>query len=106
MNKFDFSSRKVFITGGSRGIGRASAQLFARSGAQVAFTYHSNLAAAEETLKSLEGKGHVFYQVDMAEAEAVHKTVHQAAQALGGLDILINNAGVFFWGNFFNQCSS
>lgn len=95
MVKYDFSGKKVLITGSSRGVGRAAAQLFARSGAKVGVHFHQNDVAARECLDSLEGDGHRLLQADMAEPQAVRTMVRQAHQALGGLDILVNNAGVF-----------
>lgn len=88
-------SRAVLVTGGSRGIGRAVAQAFAASGDRVAVHYGSSASSAEQTLASLAGDGHVTIQADLADAEQVRRAVDDAAQRLGGLDVLINNAGVF-----------
>jgi 3-oxoacyl-[acyl-carrier protein] reductase len=87
----DFTNKVVLVTGGSRGIGRAIAQQFAR----VIVHYNSNLAAAEETLASLAGEGHLLVQADMKDAEAVKEMVETAVSHYGRLDILINNAGIF-----------
>ncbi len=90
-----FQNQKVFITGGSRGIGRATALAFAQSGAQVCFTYHDNESAAQDTLTQLAGQGHLALQLDMGDANQVKKTIEEAAERLGGLTILVNNAGIF-----------
>ena len=91
----EFSGKKVLITGGSRGIGRACALGFAERGATVAINYRGNAAAAEETLAMLPGDGHVALQADVADPEAVKGLVDAAVEALGGLDIAVNNAGIF-----------
>ena len=88
-------SRAVLVTGGSRGIGRAVAQAFAAAGDRVAVHCGSDRQAAEQTLATLEGDGHAVLQADLADAGAVRDLVDGAAAALGGLDVLVNNAGVF-----------
>lgn len=91
----DFNEKCVLITGASRGIGRVTAQQFAERGARVAVHYHSNRAAAEETLASLSGTGHCIVQADIADATAVQNMVRQAVAALGRIDILVNNAAIY-----------
>lgn len=88
-------SRAVLVTGASRGIGRAVAQVFAAGGARVAVHCGSRLDDAEQTVASLDGEGHVVVQADLADAEQVRRAVDTAAEQLGGLDVLVNNAGVF-----------
>lgn len=88
-------SRAVLVTGASRGIGRTVAQAFAALGDRVAVHYGSSAAEAERTLASLSGDGHTIVQADMAEAEQVRRAVEGAAEGLGGLDVLVNNAGIF-----------
>jgi len=88
-------SRGVLVTGASRGIGRAVAQAFAANGDCVAVHYGSSAESAAETLDSLDGSGHVTVQADIADAEQVRRAVDAAAEGLGGLDVLVNNAGVF-----------
>ena len=89
------SSRAVLVTGGSRGIGRVIARSFADRGDRVAVHFGSSRDQAEEVLTALPGSGHALVQADMADAEAVGAMVDSAASALGGLDVLVNNAGVF-----------
>ena len=89
-------SRAVLVTGASRGIGRAVAEAFAAQGDRIAVHFGSNADAAEQTLEHLAGSGHVLVQVDLADAEQVRRVVDGAAEQLGGLDVLVNNAGVFF----------
>ncbi|MGY1830297.1 SDR family NAD(P)-dependent oxidoreductase [Geodermatophilus sp. SYSU D01180] len=89
------SSRAVLVTGGSRGIGRAIARAFAGRGDRVAVHWGSSEERAEAVLAELPGTGHALVQADMTDAEAVGTMVDAAAEALGGLDVLVNNAGVF-----------
>lgn len=90
-----FTNQKVLITGSSRGIGRAAAQLFAQAGAQVVVHYHRNEAAGRETLDSLTGSGHHLLQADLAEPDQVRRLVQTAHSLLERLDVLVNNAGIF-----------
>ena len=87
--------RGVLVTGGSRGIGAAIARAFASQGDRVAVHYGASARAAEEVLASLAGEGHVTVQADMAQPDAVRTAVDRAAERLGRLDVLVNNAGVF-----------
>jgi 3-oxoacyl-[acyl-carrier protein] reductase len=88
--------RAVLVTGASRGIGRAVARAFAAHGDRVAVHYHESAAPAERLVAELPGRGHVAVQADLADAEAVRHMVEAAAGALGGIDVLVNNAAVFF----------
>ncbi|NYJ07782.1 SDR family NAD(P)-dependent oxidoreductase [Petropleomorpha daqingensis] len=88
-------ARGVLVTGGSRGIGRVIARAFAERGDRVAVHWGSSRERAEEVLAGLPGEGHALVQADMAEPEAVGAMVDDAAAALGRLDVLVNNAGVF-----------
>jgi NAD(P)-dependent dehydrogenase (short-subunit alcohol dehydrogenase family) len=89
------AGRAVLVTGGSRGIGAAVARAFADQGDRVAVHYGAARAAAEEVHASLRGEGHVVVGADLADPEAVRAMVAAAAEGLGGLDVLVNNAGVF-----------
>jgi len=91
----DFTGKQVLITGGSRGIGRACAVGFAERGARVAINYRSNASAAEATLTELPGDGHVMLQADVTDPQAVENLVAAAVEAMGGLDIVVNNAGIW-----------
>jgi 3-oxoacyl-[acyl-carrier protein] reductase len=83
------------VTGASRGIGRAIAQAFAAAGDRVAVHHRDTAALAAEVLAGLPGAGHAVVQADLADAAAVRRMVDDAHDALGGLDVLVNNAGVF-----------
>jgi len=92
---FNFTNKNVLITGGSRGIGKVTAQLFADHGANVAITYKTNRAAAEETLASLKPGNHAIYQLDVADAEATQHFFTLYEAAYNHPDILVNNAAIF-----------
>jgi 3-oxoacyl-[acyl-carrier protein] reductase len=89
------TSRKILVTGSSRGIGRAVAQAFARGGDTVAVHHRDSPALAAEVLAGLPGDGHVIVQADIADPEAVRRMVNSAADQLGGLDVLVNNAASY-----------
>ncbi len=92
----DFSDRRVVVAGGSRGIGRAIALGFARAGAAVSICARGvpGLEAARAEIAALGGAAHAM-SVDLANAEAIKGYLPAAAEALGGLDILVNNASAF-----------
>ena len=87
--------RRVLVTGASRGIGRAIAHAFAESGDSVAVHHRSNADLAEQARDALPGEGHAVVQADIGDPDAVRRAVDAAADGLGGLDVLVNNAGVF-----------
>jgi NAD(P)-dependent dehydrogenase (short-subunit alcohol dehydrogenase family) len=84
----------VLVTGASRGIGRAIAVALAGRGDQVAVHYGSDRAAAEQTLGLLDGTGHTVVGGDLSRPEGAETIVTTAAQALGGIDVLVNNAAL------------
>lgn len=86
--------RNVLITGGTSGIGRACAVLFARAGARVAVTYRSNPDAARELGAQLEGEGADFLAIrsDASQQGDVAQAV-EAASVWGPVDVLVNNVG-------------
>jgi 3-oxoacyl-[acyl-carrier protein] reductase len=88
--------KKAFITGGSRGLGKALCEVFAREGADVAFNYHSDDAAAQQTLQCLEKLGvkAFAYKVSVTDKDAIKEMVADIIKNFGRLDILVNNAAV------------
>ena len=91
----DLTGKTAIVTGGSRGIGRAICLELARRGANVAFSYAGNAAAAQETVELVEQTGATARAVqgDVTCADAAKELV-DAAKELGGVDILVNNAGI------------
>jgi NAD(P)-dependent dehydrogenase (short-subunit alcohol dehydrogenase family) len=91
----EFVGKRALVTGASRGIGRGVAGQLAAGGAAVAVHYNRGRDGAEETRDSLVGKGHALVQADLSVPDAAQAMIEQAVAALGGLDILINNAGIY-----------
>jgi 3-oxoacyl-[acyl-carrier protein] reductase len=93
---FELKDRVAVVTGGSRGIGRASAIALGRAGAHVVVNYVGNEAAAAEALEQVRaagGKGEIA-RFDVADADAVEESFRDVHKRLGRLDILVNNAGL------------
>src|SRR5581483_10785501 len=88
-------ARAVLVTGASRGIGRAVARAFAELGDRVAVHYGASAELAAQVVSELPGSGHTVVQADLADPEAVRRMVDQAHADLGGLDVLVNNAGTY-----------
>ena len=86
----------AIVTGSSRGIGAAVAERFARDGYDVAVNYHTSEAAAETTADAVRDAGReaVVVGADVSDADAAARLVDAAADELGGVDHLVNNAGI------------
>lgn len=86
----------ALVTGASRGIGRGIALALAGAGFDVVVNYASNLAAAEDTAGEIEklGARAALVRADVGDAEDRARLVHEAHVAFGGIDLLVNNAGV------------
>lgn len=90
------SGKKALITGGSRGIGKSIVEIYAMQGADVAFTYRSSSAEAEEVEKLAKQYNvrAISFQSDASDYHAAEKLVQDVLAEFGTIDILINNAGI------------
>jgi 3-oxoacyl-[acyl-carrier protein] reductase len=86
--------KKILITGGSRGIGAGIARHLANEGATVALTYANRSDAAEAVVKELSGDAHFCLKMDVSDAESINAGISQVLETFGGLDGLVNNAGI------------
>lgn len=93
--KIDFDGKVVLVTGSSRGIGKAAAEMFASSGARVIIHYKKNKSAAEKVLNALKGAGHSSVQADISNPADVEEMVKEIIKRYRHIDILVNNAGIY-----------
>ena len=90
-------NKRVVVTGGSRGIGKAIALAFAREGAEVCITYASNDEAAQETLSLLNethADNHIALKGDVTDGDFAKEVALHMKDIFGGVDVLVNNAGI------------
>lgn len=90
----NLKDHKILVTGGSRGIGAGIARYLASQGARVAITYASRSDSAEEVIGQLPGDGHFHFKMDVSDEGSVAAGISQALETFGGLDGLVNNAGI------------
>jgi 3-oxoacyl-[acyl-carrier protein] reductase len=92
----DKTSRVAIVTGASRGIGAAVAERLAADGFTVVINYSANAKPAETLAREIEGKGGraLAIKADVADPDAVRGMFDAAAAAFGGIDVLVNNAGI------------
>jgi NAD(P)-dependent dehydrogenase (short-subunit alcohol dehydrogenase family) len=90
-----FTGARVLVTGASRGIGRAIAVSFADAGARVAVHFARDEQAARETVDALAGEGHVCLRADLSDPADAERLIREMVARLGGLDVLVNNAGIY-----------
>jgi 3-oxoacyl-[acyl-carrier protein] reductase len=92
----DLKDKVALVTGGSRGIGRAIATELGRRGASVMINYHENADAAESVEKEIEAAGGkaMIFQADVSDFAQAEALVKATIESFGGLDVLVNNAGI------------
>lgn len=90
----NLQNKRYFVTGASRGIGAAIVSHLATDGAQVAFTYSTNEAKAQELLKSLNGQGHLCFQLDVGNQDQVDSITQKLYESWPEIDGVVNNAGI------------
>jgi len=90
------TTRTAIVTGGSRGIGAAIAQRLAKDGFTVVINYAGNAAEAEKLVAKIKQKGNraISVQADVSDPAAMRRMFDQVAETLGGVDVLVNNAGI------------
>ncbi|MEU7171967.1 MULTISPECIES: SDR family oxidoreductase [Micromonospora] len=93
--KLDLNGRRVLVTGGTKGIGRAITLGLAEAGGRVIAGYHSDEDAAAETAAELKalGDGHHVLRADVTRPGDVSRLAEECHDRLGGLDVVVNNAG-------------
>jgi NAD(P)-dependent dehydrogenase (short-subunit alcohol dehydrogenase family) len=92
---FDFADKRVLVTGGTRGIGRATVEAFLGAGARVAVNGASDASVARAIEELGAGESVIAAPGNVASVPDCERIVETAVQSLGGLDVLVNSAGVF-----------
>ncbi len=99
------ADKVALVTGGSRGIGRAICEVFAREGATVLVNFASSAAKAEDVVTAITRMGGkaIALQADVASKASVDAMVAASLEKFGAIDILVNNAGIIRWGTALNM---
>ena len=102
-----FKDKIVLITGGSSGIGKATALLFAQNGADIIITYKSNKSGAEEVINKIKelGRKAMAIKADLIKERQAKKVVEKTLKEFGKIDVLVNNAGRYIDGDEWNGTS-
>lgn len=91
----DFTGKVILVTGAAHGIGRATAEAFARLGSTLAVHYNQSRTEAEQLVTSLPGTGHRAFGADLTDPANCEKLINTAVTHYGRLDVLVNNAGIY-----------
>ena len=93
----DLTGRTALVTGGSRGIGRATCLLLARAGANVVLGFHENQAAASTVVEEIrsQGKHAIAVQGDLPKGETFERLFQQTREAFGAIHVVVGNAGIW-----------
>lgn len=96
------AGKKVFISGGSRGLGQAMCRIFAREGADVAFNYANSDEGAEKTVAMIEDQGRkaLKFKTPVTDRDGIREMAKQVIEQFGTVDILVNNAALNRGDNF------
>ncbi|MBL7006425.1 MAG: SDR family oxidoreductase [Spirochaetia bacterium] len=98
-NPFSLAGKRALVTGGSGNLGRGISHALANAGASVAISYSGSKDRADQTVHELKQYGSGLkaesFQADLRKEEDVQNLLHQVVGKLGGLDVLVNNSGVF-----------
>lgn len=96
MEKLQLQNKSVLITGADSGIGKAIALLFAKEGADIAFIHYHDAKDAQKTSQEIEKLGHkvLSFEGDINDSTFCKTVVDEVVSKFGGIDILINNAGI------------
>jgi 3-oxoacyl-[acyl-carrier protein] reductase len=94
--------KRAFVSGGTRGIGAAICEIFAREGADVAFNYHSSDSLAEEMVKKIEALGRraLAFKVSVTDRFGIKHMAREIMEKWGPINVLVNNAAVNKADNF------
>lgn len=94
MKTHELHGKKIFVTGGSRGIGSAIVKHLAQMGATVCFTYSTNESSSAELAKTLPGTGHFFLKLDISNEANVEQVTTEVISRWQTIDGVVNNAGI------------
>ena len=96
VDKFKRLKKTVLVTGAAKGIGRATAILFAKKGYNVSINYNQSHSEAQDLMKFMIKNGYsaAAYQADISKQDQATKLVQQTIDDFGGLDVIVNNAGI------------
>jgi len=92
----NLENKNVFVTGGSRGIGKACVELFLEAGANVAFTFQNAKTDAEKIIEGYSGSSKLkHYKLDLSNADEIQSVIKSVLDHFERIDIIVNNAGIW-----------